>query len=239
MPPIHWAAARGDLAELVTVLGGEPRLVDETDSTGKTPLTWAVCSGHVDILKKLLEARADVHVADSDRWAPLHFACGGASLEVVLMLLGAGADPSSRDRWGQTGLMLAAESAPEEVVACLVRHVSSGGRGIDAMDHERRTALHRCVCVCVCVCVWLWATATPPCEPCTGSAGTAPEFRRGLSPPLPIHTLALLTAPLWPRLRQGVHRGPRGRHTEAPGSGGGPHTPREGREQRASGSGAA
>lgn len=147
MPPIHWAAAKGDLEEVSALLSGNRApslLLDHLDSTGKTPLVWAVCGNYVKVAHTLISCGANVHVADVDRWGPLHFSCGGAPRELVLMLLQAGADPLSRDRWGQTCLMLAAEAAPEDVVACLLRHLgSAGGRGINSMDHERRTALHR------------------------------------------------------------------------------------------------
>ena len=50
-------------------------------------------------------------------------------------LIGLGSDVNAKDRYGQTALMLAAESASRETV----EHLISAGAQIDAVDRDRKT----------------------------------------------------------------------------------------------------
>jgi ankyrin repeat protein len=57
-----------------------------------TPLHWASGEGHLEVVKALLAAQADVKKADDDGETPLHWASDFGHLEVVEALLAAQAD---------------------------------------------------------------------------------------------------------------------------------------------------
>ena len=59
--PIHAAASRGDLTEVLALLDADPRLVGLGDAVGGTPLHCAILGGAREIVVLLLDRDADVH----------------------------------------------------------------------------------------------------------------------------------------------------------------------------------
>lgn len=59
---------------------------------GETALHKAAYNGHLDVLRVLLGAGADPHVAQLDKNTPLHYAAAQGHAKVAAMLLDAGAD---------------------------------------------------------------------------------------------------------------------------------------------------
>jgi ankyrin repeat protein/uncharacterized glyoxalase superfamily protein PhnB len=85
------ACHRGDVATMRTQLDRDASLVRARHSSGTTPLHAAL--SYPDAVRLLIERGTDVNARDKgDNALPLHFAAGGASLEVVRMLLDAGSD---------------------------------------------------------------------------------------------------------------------------------------------------
>ena len=85
------ACRAGDVATLRDLLATESGLVRERTTEGSTGLHLAV--EHLGAVRLLLEHGADPNARDAgDNASPLHFAAGGASVEVVRALLDAGAD---------------------------------------------------------------------------------------------------------------------------------------------------
>ena len=81
----------GDVATLRDLLATEPGLVRERSAEGSTGLHLAV--EHLDAVRLLLEHGADPNARDAgDNASALHFAAGGADVEIVRALLDAGAD---------------------------------------------------------------------------------------------------------------------------------------------------
>jgi ankyrin repeat protein len=93
---LHYAAQLGNPAAVSELLDsiwiGEMNRFDEMSFT---PLMWAARSGHDSVVRLLLEAGADVNAVEEER-------CGNtvlreivetASVELIQMLLNAGADP--------------------------------------------------------------------------------------------------------------------------------------------------
>jgi ankyrin repeat protein len=106
---------------------------------GKTPLQYALVWGHDDLVKFLLEARADVHTVDGWGLTALHYATSrGRAVEVVKMLLEAGAHVDSRDRNERAALHFAAENGHVEVVKILLK----AGADIYSRDRDGRVPLH-------------------------------------------------------------------------------------------------
>jgi ankyrin repeat protein len=75
------------------------------DSTGMTPLNYAIASNKPDLVRTLIMSGADVSLTKSDGASPLIQACRRrASAEIVRMLLAAGANPQHVDNDGWTAL---------------------------------------------------------------------------------------------------------------------------------------
>ena len=72
-------------------------------------------------------------------------------LEMLLMLLGAGADPNAQDGGGRTPLHFAADSISSAAIAVLL----DAGADPDTRDEYYRTPLHRAACA-------RWTRERPP-----------------------------------------------------------------------------
>ena len=119
MTPLHHAIVK-DLKQIVFLLldaGADPNTRDGFDA----PAILYAVSGDGTILRRLIEAGADVNGTDGKGNTALHaIAMVDAARESnITILLEAGADPSLRDENGKTALELAREEGREEVVELL------------------------------------------------------------------------------------------------------------------------
>ncbi|KAJ3143452.1 hypothetical protein HDU90_000213 [Geranomyces variabilis] len=105
---LHWAAS-GKHLEITRALLAAGADATTTDEGGMTPLHIAASTGSLEIAQLLLEAAPAVidNKTESGQTA-LHYAASKNHVEVMDALLNAGADPSSRDRYGQTPMHRAA-----------------------------------------------------------------------------------------------------------------------------------
>ena len=69
-------------------------------SMGKTTLHNAVCNGHTEVVRLLLDNRADPNIKDWRGRAQIHDAARYGHADVVQVLLSRGADPNIKDRFG-------------------------------------------------------------------------------------------------------------------------------------------
>lgn len=118
---LHLAAARGNLqiAELLLAAHAD---VSSLDAHDDTPLDDAILHGQVQIVTLLLAHGADpkrVHAVDNR--GTLHEAAMKGFASMVQPLVDAGADPTARDRSGQTPLDLALAYKNGNVVAALLK----------------------------------------------------------------------------------------------------------------------
>lgn len=70
--------------------------------SGSTPLVSAATFGHTEIAKMLIDAGADLTIANNDGTTPLHSAAFFCRVEIVQMLIDAGADKTLKNSFGAT-----------------------------------------------------------------------------------------------------------------------------------------
>ncbi|KAF7533397.1 hypothetical protein G7054_g7088 [Neopestalotiopsis clavispora] len=123
------------------------------DSEGWTPLlsacqlatpgydlsTRAAAASAASAALSLIEAGADISIADKDGKTPLHHASSYGASEVVKQLIEHGADISVVDKEGKTPLHYASSSSgASEMVKQLIEH----GANISVVDNKGKTPLH-------------------------------------------------------------------------------------------------
>ena len=110
--PLHMAS-RWCLPNVVKLLLKKGANVNKADKNGRTPLHWACHLGHVEIVKLLLTAPGiKVDKKTMIGFTALMVAArngneSNSHIEIVKLLLKAGADPFKKSRGGKTALWLA------------------------------------------------------------------------------------------------------------------------------------
>jgi len=126
LPPLAAAAYNGNdrIAAELLAHGAKP---DAPDATGKTPILYAAARGFVPVVRRLLAAGVDATRPYGNDLTALMWAAGYEdgygerdALDVVAMLLDAGAPIDAVDNRGRTALMIAAERGHAAVVAALL-----------------------------------------------------------------------------------------------------------------------
>ena len=119
---LHVAAGRGSVPIIDALLEDTKADVQALDANANTPLDSAVLHGQLAAVETLLRHHADVkYVHPLDGCGALHEACMRGFATLLQPLLDAGADPSARDRFGQTPLDIALAYKNANVVAALLR----------------------------------------------------------------------------------------------------------------------
>ena len=122
--------------------------VDVRDAQNETPLHSAAWYGDLEMVRVLLNYKADVH-ARCGGWTPMHYVSQGhqgsvipnvfQSLgDVARLLLEHGADIDAENGHGETPLHVTMEFNNVEVVRVLLEH----GANVDAENSQGRTPLH-------------------------------------------------------------------------------------------------
>jgi ankyrin repeat protein len=96
-------------------------LFTSAEAAGPAPLVDAAKAGDVAAVRAAIQKKADVNATASDGSTALHWAVHRDALEVVDLLLGAGADPKAANRYGVTPLSLAATNGNARIVERLLR----------------------------------------------------------------------------------------------------------------------
>lgn len=112
MPPIGWAAVhyaaqRGANKALAALLSHGADATVTCIHRRNTPLHWAAAIGDPDGIKLLLLGGASVEATNVDGSTPLHLAAMSQSAIAYNILLSAGADDSTKTRFGVTADLLA------------------------------------------------------------------------------------------------------------------------------------
>ncbi|KAF7727215.1 Palmitoyltransferase zdhhc13 [Apophysomyces ossiformis] len=136
---LHYAAA-GNHVDCISYLLDRGAPIDPIgDEWKSTPLHWAVRSGSIAAMHRLLQAGADPTLKDGQGSNVLHMAaqCNDVFVILYLILYGLDLDPSD-EVGGYTPLMWAANQGKALMVDLLLRF----GADVHRRDHHLSTALH-------------------------------------------------------------------------------------------------
>ncbi|XP_045120610.1 ankycorbin-like isoform X1 [Portunus trituberculatus] len=136
------AAKGGDLEGLQTALerGGQ---VDGGGGSGRQALHEASEAGHLEVVKLLLNHKAQVNSRSKrhgdEGGTALHLATEAGNVNIMEELLKAGADPEARDEKGRTAALWAAYGGQQEALQVLE---GQNNELLFAYDYDHSTALH-------------------------------------------------------------------------------------------------
>jgi serine/threonine protein kinase/ankyrin repeat protein len=115
--PLEWAINNGDMPSALLLLdrGANPN----HSNTIMALLHYAVQRHRPDMVKLLLDRRADPNIRDEHQATPLIFAARSGQPDLVALLLARGADRSLTDDRGKSALTYAREQGHTEIVRLL------------------------------------------------------------------------------------------------------------------------
>lgn len=106
-----------------------------------TALIWAVAQKHADVVRVLIEHKADVEARTNTGFTPLLFAAQQGDADSAQMLLNAGADVNEATPDGDTPLLIASASGHEPFSIFLLEH----GANPNAADRNGITGMHNAI----------------------------------------------------------------------------------------------
>lgn len=115
-------AATSTHPEMVDALVAAGALVDGRDIAGATPLLYAAGrdgAAHAGSVRRLIAAGASLDLPDDRGVTPLMQAVCWENLDMVKLLVEAGADTGARDRSGRTALEMAKANRHQEIIEYL------------------------------------------------------------------------------------------------------------------------
>ncbi|KAK7483839.1 hypothetical protein BaRGS_00024947 [Batillaria attramentaria] len=112
--------------------------VSVNSNDGETPLHVAIQGGHEELMKFLLEQRADVEARDERGFTPFHVACSFDKHDAMHLLLDKGAKVNTKAKDDVTPLHTASRYGFKYVLDELLR----AGAEVDAKDVNGMTPLH-------------------------------------------------------------------------------------------------
>ncbi|KAM9345510.1 uncharacterized protein ABDE67_014390 [Symphorus nematophorus] len=118
--------------------GGNPNVADHFQ---RTALHKAAFKGHVEVMKRLLDARAAIEKKDKLEATAVHWACRGGSLPALQLLLDQGAKITYRDKLQSTPLHVAVRTGHCECA----EHLIHCGADVNAKDRDGDTPMHDAV----------------------------------------------------------------------------------------------
>ncbi len=116
-----WKAlkAANDKDALAAIAAGAD--VNNVDASSTAPLSLAACFSGADVVKALIDAKADInYVQPSNGYTPLFNAANWGNTDAVKLLLAAGADVKPKAKLGQTLLWVAITSVKLDIVKMIV-----------------------------------------------------------------------------------------------------------------------
>ena len=120
---LRYATTDGNIENIKRLLSSGMLEMNYLGIFGDTPLHIAAYSGHIHVVKLLLDRGAQHDSQTLTGHTPLHMAAHEGHLEIVQLLLDVGANPNARTPSGQTPLDLASAKDHEDVANLLLRYV--------------------------------------------------------------------------------------------------------------------
>ncbi|XP_049941650.1 CARD- and ANK-domain containing inflammasome adapter protein-like [Schistocerca serialis cubense] len=114
------AAKEGAIGDLQALLASGADVRARDSDLEWTALHWAAFWGHVEVVRWLVGAGAEVDARNDYEATPLHFAAGSDRVAVVRVLTASSADPNAKDDEEQTPLHWAAERGYADTVRALL-----------------------------------------------------------------------------------------------------------------------
>ena len=99
---IHSAVLSGNLEAVRQHIKAGSNIDEIEPMSGSTPLISAATFGKIDIAKALIDAGADLTIANNDGTTPLHSAAFFCRVEIVEMLIDENADKTVKNKFGAT-----------------------------------------------------------------------------------------------------------------------------------------
>ncbi|KAL9041181.1 MAG: hypothetical protein Q9214_004199, partial [Letrouitia sp. 1 TL-2023] len=139
--PLHWAAARGDIEKLKTLLQWGAK-TNVSDNEATTPLHWAASNGTVECVLALLESGAEVNARSVYGSTPLHhvFLQQKAQVEMIDVLIRYGADKNARTKIGTCPLAFDIPTRTKERLQNSIALIERGA-DINAQDFDGDSAV--------------------------------------------------------------------------------------------------
>ena len=137
--PLYAAAQSGQVAAALALMAGGAD-VNIPCGEWRSPLVLiAAESGHVDILRAVINHGADVCAADTFQNTALHASADCNKAEAIDVLIEAGANIEARNSDGWTPLLNASNNASLDALTALCRH----GAQVNAQDSYLQTPINR------------------------------------------------------------------------------------------------
>ena len=112
------------IVKLLLNLGFDPNKHERNGLGGQTPLIYASKDGHLWVVRKLLNAGANINAKCVSGCTPLISACESGQVKIVQYLLDIGANLNSKNNFNKTGLDYAIKYGHTEVVTTIKTYVS-------------------------------------------------------------------------------------------------------------------
>ena len=112
--------------------------VNQRDGENVTLLHWAAINNRKEIVGYFLQQGADVDAVGGELMStPLHWACRQGHISVIILLIGAGADPGLRDGEGCGAIHLASQFGHTAIVGYLI----AKGVSVNSQDNNGMTPI--------------------------------------------------------------------------------------------------
>eukprot|EP00802_Teleaulax_amphioxeia_P019301 Tamp_19528.p1 GENE.Tamp_19528~~Tamp_19528.p1 ORF type:complete len:411 (+),score=83.58 Tamp_19528:98-1234(+) len=144
MTALHNASCSKCLDSVGALLRLGPECIHLKDKDGWTSLHFAARFGRDDVVKMLLDHKADPNAQDRDGWTAIHNSARNGRIGCVQMLLSHGnADLSKKTRYGETPLHIACRKGKAKVVDTIITWADEQGGDLlktllSAQDTESR-----------------------------------------------------------------------------------------------------
>jgi uncharacterized protein len=100
---------------------------------GGTPLLYTTLDDHAAVAKTLIKHGADLHIPDNWGLTALHMAANKGALQVLKLLLAAGANPNLKNKDAKTPLDISTVGAAQILRRHLARRKKAPARSIHSL----------------------------------------------------------------------------------------------------------